>query len=149
MIVRHHDVAIPLDNAWWEEAEMKDFTPSSNRYVVDTSNLQDRRVCTIPVLDVVPPRRAPGIPVFNKSVDEGISAAERVIRILRGFVAGTPIPPVELVRTLNGPHPYKLTAGFHRFYCSIAAGFTHVPAIQGFDGETLDHPEMRNDQDLC
>lgn len=28
---------------------------------------------------------------------------------------------------------YKLTAGTHRLYCSIAAGFSRVPAVEGLD----------------
>src|SRR6266403_1062482 len=31
------------------------------------------------------------------------------------------------------PYRYKLVHGAHRFYCSLAAGFKCVPAIEGFD----------------
>jgi hypothetical protein len=44
------------------------------------------------------------------------------------------IPPIELVDTPAGSlFRYKLTAGTHRLYCSLAAGFTHVPAVEGID----------------
>jgi hypothetical protein len=44
------------------------------------------------------------------------------------------IPPIELVGTPAGSlFRYKLTAGTHRLYCSLAAGFTHVPAVEGID----------------
>ena len=79
-------------------------------------------------------RRAPGIPVFNDSHDTGLSAHGRVVSILCGFRDGAEIPPVEVVPAPQGSaHLFKLTHGTHRLYCSLAAGFTHVPAIIGFD----------------
>jgi G:T-mismatch repair DNA endonuclease (very short patch repair protein) len=49
-------------------------------------------------------------------------------------LANDAIPPVEIVEMpVGGPHHHKLTAGVHRLYCSLAAGFTHVPTIEGFD----------------
>lgn len=72
-----------------------------------------------------------GVGIFNDSEEEG-TARERVLRILRGFRLDNAIPPVEIVEGQH-PHRYKLTHGAHRFYCSLAAGFTSVPTIEGFD----------------
>jgi hypothetical protein len=33
----------------------------------------------------------------------------------------------------GGPYPFKLHAGAHRFYCSVAAGFLSVSAIDVTD----------------
>ncbi len=64
---------------------------------------------------------------------------DRVISILTGFRTGSAIPPVEVVLEPEGSNfRYKLVHGAHRFYCSLAAGYSHVPAIMGFDLNTLD-----------
>jgi hypothetical protein len=84
-----------------------------------------------------PVYRAPGIGIFNDN-DEA-TAMERVVSILRGFRSGAAIPPVEVVRQpTRADFRYKLVAGAHRFYCSLAAGFYHVPALMGFDINALD-----------
>jgi hypothetical protein len=46
---------------------------------------------------------------------------------------GEAIPPVEVVECGPGSlHRFKLTAGTHRLYLSLAAGFSHVPAVKGW-----------------
>jgi hypothetical protein len=55
-------------------------------------------------------------------------------RVSAGFLRGEAIPPVEVVDGKPGyGHRFKLTHGVHRFYCSLAAKFTHVPIVRGFD----------------
>ncbi len=116
---------------------MRNFTRTSPSYIVDARTLGSQKVCLIALTDVEPARRLPGIPIFNRS--------KSVICILQGFVSSSAIPPIKLVRT-TGPHPYKLADGVHRFYCSLAAGFTHIPAInKGYDRE----PETINDEAFC
>jgi len=86
-----------------------------------------RRVCLIPIVDIGPVLRGPGVPIFNSW--EEISARERVERILHGFVVNDALPPVELTQQA-GRYPFSLRDGLHRVYCSIAAGFTEIPAIK-------------------
>jgi hypothetical protein len=65
--------------------------------------------------------------------NEEQTARERVSSILRGFRRGEAFPAVEVVEGKRKyGHPFKLTYGAHRFYCSLAAGFTHIPAVKGF-----------------
>ncbi len=67
--------------------------------------------------------------MFNDSEELG-TARQRVVQILRGFSTGAQIPPVEIDRLEHQAEPpYRLRNGAHRFYCSMAAGFTHVPAV--------------------
>jgi hypothetical protein len=63
-----------------------------------------------------------------KNDPNGVTSHGRVLKILRGFVNDDPIPPVWVVRDQAGT--YALRNGAHRFYCSIAAGFTQIPAIE-------------------
>jgi hypothetical protein len=132
MIFYHHDLNIELDDAWWAEAQMAGFVPLSRAYRVDVAGAKRQRIVEARIDEVGPVRRNPGIGIFNKN-DE-MTARERVLRILNGFRSNAAIPPIELVDAPAGsPFRYKLTAGTHRLYCSLAAGFTHVPAVEGFD----------------
>jgi hypothetical protein len=127
----HHDLAVTLDNAWWKKAGMESFIRESNAYTADRSRLRAFvKVCLIAINDVEPLRRDP---IFRDNIEDGTPAEERVIHILKGFVNGDAIHPVELIKNFSGPQLFSLRDGAHRFYCSVAAGFTHVPAFKGLD----------------
>jgi hypothetical protein len=132
MILTHHDLTIELNDAWWVEAGMVGFVPSSRTFRADPSAAEGQTIFEARIGEVAPLRRNPGVGIFND--DHKASAQERVVRLLRGFRNGDAIPPVQLVAdaSFEGCR-YKITHGSHRFYCSLAAGFTHVPAIVGFD----------------
>ena len=133
----HHNLEIDLDDTWWAEAKMEDFMPQSSAYRVDCNATKGRPVFEISINEVRPVKRKPGVGIFNDS--EEASARTRVVSILRGFVADEVIPPVEVVQEpSDSTYNYKLVAGAHRFYCSLAAGFSHVPAVEGFDINALD-----------
>ena len=57
-----------------------------------------------------------------------------MVSILKGFVVGDEIPPVDLLilpplaDISRVPFKYRVLAGYHRFYASIVAGFECVPA---------------------
>ncbi len=110
---------------------MRGFVTTFTAYRVNYRLFQN--VHEVPIKDVGPVSRNSGVGIFNDSEEEG-SARERVVRILRGFRFDNAIPPVEIVEGQAGyPYRYKLVHGAHRFYCSLAAGFTCVPSIEGFD----------------
>jgi hypothetical protein len=137
MNLYHHDLEIELDDTWWAEAKMNSFTPMARTYRVDIEAAKGRNVFEVRIDEVRPVRRNPGVGIFNDN--EGASARDRVVSILSGFRTGSAIPPVEIVTEAEGSHfRYRLIAGAHRFYCSLAAGFSHVPVIEGFDINTLD-----------
>jgi hypothetical protein len=131
----HHALPIELNDDWWVEAGMP-FVPTSKAYRTSQSFCEGAPISVIRIADVGPADRPVGI--FRDS-SEGVPARERVVRILVGFRRNEAIPPVEVVENRAGSaHRYKLTKGAHRFYCSLAAGFTHVPSIEGFDWARLD-----------
>jgi len=67
---------------------------------------------------------------------------------LRGFVENAELPPVELSRqTESGAHPFCLKDGVHRLYCSLAAGYTEIPAVKAFNLEACD--AERDLEELC
>jgi hypothetical protein len=128
MKLTHHGLRFELPDEWWIEAEMTGFVPRAATYRVDHNLFENVR--EVRIEEVGPGHRNPGVGIFNDS--EGSTARERVLRILRGFQLDDAIPPVEIVEG-QYPYRYKLVHGAHRFYCSLAAGFTSVPTIEGFD----------------
>lgn len=132
MILTHHDLTIELNDTWWTEAGMVGFVPSSRTFRADPSAAEGQAIFEAAISEVAPLRRNPGVGIFNDDLEA--TAQERVVRLLRGFHNGDAIPPVQLVAdaSFEGCR-YKITHGSHRFYCSLAAGFTYVPAIVGFD----------------
>ena len=137
MKITHHGLEIILSDDWWAAAEMMGFVPTSNAYRPDPVHFPGRQVYLVAMQDIGPVMRGPGVAIFNGN-DEA-SARERVVRILRSLRSGDAIPPVEVVEGRPGyQYPYKLVHGTHRFYCTLAAGYTHVPAVEGFDISTLD-----------
>jgi len=77
--------------------------------------------------DIEPPFR-------TKRLDANGFVHDRLVSILKGFVADAELPPVDLLvlpplsDISAAPFRYRLVAGVHRFYASIAAGFEFVPA---------------------
>lgn len=130
MKIKHHDLLDDLDDAWWAEAGMLDFKPSTSAYHTDPHKFQSAFEVRIEnIAPVGMARRKIGI--FRDSIDEGRTARERVLYILRAFHSGAALEPVEVVRGQPGClHQYELYNGTHRLYCSLAAGFVKVPAIE-------------------
>jgi hypothetical protein len=137
MLIRHHDLEIELDDDWQDAAKMTGFMPASKAYRSDKILRENATIQEICINDLGPVHRSVGI--FRDSSD-GVPARERVIKILLGFRSGASLPPESVVENNPGsPHRYKLTDGTHRLYCSIAVGFTHIPAVKGFDWDSLDN----------
>ncbi len=132
MKVHHHDLEIELNDLWWFESGMHNFKPASSCYRVDTGSSKGEEIFVIKINDVMPVERSPGVDIFNSN--KTATAKERVTSIFNGFIYNAPIPPVEVVAEPDGSKfRYKLVNGTHRLYCSIFAGFSHIPAIKVFD----------------
>ncbi len=126
--------AFNIPDEWWFEGGMIGFTPTGQAYAAGEPEpnlgLENRPVLTIPIDEIEAPRRALSHGVFN---DGAVTARERVVRILMGFRQGTPLPPVQVCRSSSPGqyhHLYRLYHGAHRFYCSVAAGYSHISAIE-------------------
>jgi hypothetical protein len=132
MILTHHDLTIELPDSWWAEAEMANFVPQARAFRPDHRAESGVEIFEASIEEIAPLERAPGVGIFNDN-DEA-SARERIVRILRGFREGVQIPPIHLVKlTPRAPFRYRIGDGSHRFYCSLAAGFSHVQAFEGYD----------------
>lgn len=137
MIFFHHDFRIELDDTWWQAAGMESFVRKGQSFRVDVSQARGRAISIVAIKDIAPMRRNLSHGVFNNN--ETGSAQQRVTSILTGFRTNAALPPVEVVEQPPGSaQRYKLTAGVHRLYCSVAVGYTHLPCVEGFDIATLD-----------
>lgn len=129
MVFRHLTQEFTIDDDWWLQAGMKEFVPTSSSYRSASEIIGQWSVEQVALDDVEPLERRLSHGVFNDSPEYG-NARDRVVNILSGLLSDSKIPPVELMR-LNGhgSYKYRLKHGAHRFYCSRAAGFTHIPAV--------------------
>lgn len=126
MWIKHHDKKIELPDEWWAEAGMDDFVPKGKTYCVQ--RFDSREVHEVSFEEVAPVCRDSGVGIFNDRED--VTARERVVRILHGFQSGASIPPIEIIKgKADDKYSYKLREGVHRLYCSLAVGFSHVPAV--------------------
>lgn len=94
---------------------MDDFNPADRHYICNQDG-----VCIVDISEIEPRFRAKG---FNK---------KRLLRILRGFKYNSELPPIKVVKSERQDsrgYAYRLIDGMHRFYSSVAAGFTHIPVI--------------------
>jgi hypothetical protein len=121
----HFPAEFEIPDDWWIEAGMPDFARESGAYKSTTADLF--------ALDVVePPFRLRTQPRDWRGFDRA-----RTVSILRGFVAGATIPPIDLLIlpalkdiASRQPFEYRVLNGYHRFYASLAAGFEFLPATR-------------------
>jgi hypothetical protein len=111
---------IPDD--WWVEAGMLEFVRRTSAYRSLMADL-------VALDDIEPPFRLLSKPLDWRGFDH-----VRMVSILKAFVTGATIPPIDLLilPTLNDisgqPFKYRVLGGVHRFYASIAAGFEFLPS---------------------
>lgn len=116
---------------WWLCAEMDNFSPHECGFYLYPWQLA-RRVEVVPIVEVQPPTRNDGVPLLVK---------RNLLPILFGFTdPNCALPPVK-VTELPQPHRYRfrLRDGCHRYYASVAAGYTKLPVIV----ETGSQPNSR------
>jgi ParB-like nuclease domain len=119
-------VGVPAE--LWSAAGMEAFEPiaSSYRPLID---FDGQPVLTVPISEVRPPMRNPGVEELVRP---------RALRILAGFLQDQAIPPIDVADQPFGRFRYRVCNGFHRFHLSVVAGFTHIPVIVQEGWETLD-----------
>jgi hypothetical protein len=116
----HHpveDFEFEIPDAWWFAAGAHMFTPSNSAF----SATSDPHWPTVLVsfAEVISPKRDKGVIDLHE---------ERTISILRAFIEGMRLPPLESHRP-PPPNSSRLALrdGFHRYFTSIAVGFTKLP----------------------
>jgi hypothetical protein len=108
-----------IPEKWWEEAGMRGFALAALTYRYKAH--PEEPVHLVSLDDIEPPLRDPGIAGLRR---------DRTVRILKGFVAGDAIDSVPIdAPPGQRAFAHRVRDGYHRYYCSIAAGYTHLPCI--------------------
>jgi hypothetical protein len=106
---------------WWHFAEMERFTVSPGGYY-PYAIPKDEEVIVAAIDEVEPPRRNFGVVLLKKY---------KLMPVL--FAFNSPecaLPPVEVHKApLGSSYKFTVHNGFHRFYGSVAAGYTHLPMV--------------------
>ncbi len=115
--VPHEDIEFEIPDSWWASADAEDFSPHGRAFVASSS--AEWPTTLVPVTDVEPPRRTPGVIGLTE---------DRTVSVLKAFRSGVPLPPLEVYEP---PDPkrckFQVRDGYHRYYASIAAGFELLP----------------------
>jgi hypothetical protein len=110
---------IPDD--WLSEAGVVGFKPNDPAYRSTAAAM------LVPLTEIEPVARFVTHPKDFRGFDRA-----RLVRLLKGFVAGDEIEPAPAIRLpdrdfCSAPYRYRVCNGFHRFHASIAVGFDMLP----------------------
>jgi hypothetical protein len=128
------DVAYSLRLAPLGDAD--NFSPRATAY----RSSADARL--IPLPEIVPLPRFKPFPKDWRGFER-----KRFVDLLRGFVADDSISPVPVIQLPDSGHLVRLSYrycirdGFHRYYGSILAGFSHLPATVDTLDELLEQSQ--------
>src|SRR6185312_12786985 len=128
------DTTFDIPEECWKSADMSNFIRSTLAYsVMSPPYPKDAGLpMNPPIASLV---ALPKIEPLWRSLKDGIPEArlfatkQRLADILRGFRTNAQIPPIWISNSRSGHYCYKIQHGVHRFYASIAAGFSYIPAI--------------------
>jgi hypothetical protein len=124
----HSGVVFDIPAQWWVDTGMVGFKPSERWYRPGPSepgfSLEEGPILILRIGDVAPPE----VDLDSSGMLRGTT---EVLRLLRSIRRGDAIPPIQVVKLRPGTtHTHRILHGAHRFYCSVGAGFSHVPAIE-------------------
>ncbi len=106
-----------IPDEWWVAAGMDRFQAKSVAYRASSNS--EWPTVIVALTEIKPPMRNHGVREFDK---------ERMVQILSGFANDDVLPSIEVDQPSGSfSHKFRLRDGFHRFYASAAAGFSHVP----------------------
>jgi hypothetical protein len=117
MVYTINGVSFEIPDAWLEEAGMSQFE-STNHAFNHIDQGPDVIIEVVPISEVAPPSRAAGVEGLRK---------DRTVSILRGLRTKNSLPAVEVVEDSSRRYRFTVYHGFHRYYASAAAGFSHLP----------------------
>lgn len=115
-------VSFRIPDEWWLFAEMSSFSRAGGGYYPYETKAHDRDIVVVPLRDVEPPLRAANVPPFKKY---------KLMPILFAFLSPEcALPPVEVHYVAPATnYRFKVYNGYHRYYASLAAGFTKLPVV--------------------
>ncbi|MEN7430897.1 hypothetical protein VA599_09060 [Chromobacterium sp. TRC.1.1.SA] len=114
----HHpveNIEFDIPDRWWIEAGADRFKRSASSFPSSSTPAWPTQLVSI--ADVTAPRRNKGIVGLGE---------ERTISLLRAMVTGLELPPLEVHQPPDATK-FVVRDGFHRYFLSIALGFSKLP----------------------
>lgn len=112
------DVCFTIPDDWWHFCEMPNFRPRLQFYPYTRSCSE---AIVVPITQIEPPVRDAGTPPFRKY---------KLVPVLLAFRSPEcALPPVPVEQLDAGSYRYRPINGYHRFYASVAAGYSMLPVI--------------------
>ena len=113
--------AFALPTEWWIEAGMDRFEPGADLAYSARPQLASKLYL---LAAIEPPR-------MGQRLRRGHGGFERdrMVAVLRDIALRKEIWPIDITEGASGAYLYKLHQGAHRFHASVAAGFSHIPAV--------------------
>ena len=113
-------IPFEIQDDWWVFAEMDGFTRNGGAFYPYAPGSEEVQI--VPLVDIEPPTRALGVPPFKKY---------KLVPLLLAFSSPEcALPPVEVCSVApSGPYRFKVFNGYHRYYASIAVGYTALPVV--------------------
>ena len=114
-------VEFEIPDEWWSFAEMATFS-ARNGGTYYPYPAKQTSIDIVPIADVESPIRNAGVQPFRKY---------KLVPVLLAFTSPEcALPPVEVEALPNAPGTrYRVINGYHRYYASIAAGYSKLPVI--------------------
>jgi len=132
MRITHHDFVTEVLDEWLTEARMVGFDRQGNTSYRCSD--PDALVVAISAIAPLPPgRRQRGVflpKIAERQGEKGLTARERVLKILSEIRNGDPIYPIEVHLSQNEEFIYEQHHGVHRLHLSIAVGFSQIAVIE-------------------
>ena len=118
-IVPGSNTEFEIPDDWWQFCDMENFRRATTFYLYSQ---RDVGVQTVPIAVVRPPERDARVVGFHKN---------RLAPIMLAFTSDRCAVPAVPVRELagSGRYRYEVLDGYHRYYASVAAGYTRLPVI--------------------
>lgn len=112
-----------VPDAWLAKACFDKFTPAGRAFRSTATAI------LVPLASILPPHRSPKVTKDWRGLDRA-----RFVSVLHGIVAGDEIEVVTGRRLADEQFPdaaytHRVIDGFHRFYASVAAGFSQLPMV--------------------
>ena len=113
------DLEFEIPQDWWLFCDMNIRNVDDYKYYQHNGSLKETKIADITHIE--PPTRGNGIPQLEKY---------KLVPILLAFTSPEcALPPVKVSVYNSGPYKYKLTNGYHRYYASLAVGYTMLPIV--------------------
>lgn len=114
-----NDRVFEIPDEWWSFVELNSAVPRRSEYYPYWSN-DDVQI--VPLSEIEPPQRVGGLAPFKKY---------KLVPVLLAFQSPEcDLPPIQVTEQESSDYRFRVMNGFHRFYSSVAAGYSHIPVIR-------------------